>query len=201
MKAEELALLYTLVGGGCALGLLARRGLGAARVIDAGLLAAFWPLYGPFLLLADRRPERISTVVAPDALAPVAERVTRAESRIREIERLLSLPEFSEEAALEREAELRREGHAAAAESALGRAQNIKRLRALRDRFRRELDHVAELLVQARVQSELVRLSGSADPGERDVIAELASRVQGLDLMLAEDPQPSPAEVENSVRL
>ena len=71
--------------------------------------------------------------------------------------------------------------------------QNIRRLRAIRDRYARELDEVGELLAQLTTQVEVVRLAGSADASAADLVRELLARVEGLDEMLDDTPASATA--------
>ena len=203
MKLGELAVLYAVVGAGAAIALLLRHG--AAR--DAMLLAAVWPLYGPFLLLGpggaagagpqsdflDALKRASSTPLGkllPDETTAraLARRIDVAESRIAEIERLLAQPEFREDAAAERIRELTARGASDAAVAHAGwRVQNIRRLRALRDRSARELDEVRELIAQLRTQAEVVRLAGAPAEGGEGLVRELLYRVEGLDQVLDAD--------------
>ncbi len=208
MRLTELATVYLLVGLGCAVASLAHRRPG--RAADAVLLAALWPLYGPFLLLklkgadhADSGAESTFVLalrrargtplgaLLPDEATVVAlgQRLRVAADKIAEIEGLLKRPEFSEPATLARLDELKRRDATECALAAAGiRLQNIRRLRAMRDRFARELDEVGELLEQLITQAELVRLAGGADASAAELVRELVSRVEGLDQMLDDDP-------------
>jgi hypothetical protein len=208
MRLPELLLLYALVGTGCAGALLVKQGV--SRAGDAVLLAGFWPLYGPFLLVqlqeAVAAPsgeidflaamKRASATplgkLLPDeeTARALARRVTIASGKIDEIESLLAKPEFSERAAAARLEELKAKGasDAALAHTAV-RVQNIRRLRLLRDRFVRELDEVHELLAQLTTQAEVVRLAGVADDASRELVRELVYRVEGLDQVLDHDLQ------------
>lgn len=213
MRLPELVMLYVLVGGGCAVALLAMRGRSGPAFLDAAMLVPLWPLYGPFLVAQGNVPglsEADATASAellrslakargtpmaaflPDESAgrALAQRIRSAGERIAEIDALLEQPEFSETEALARADEFR-ERDAAVADAALKRVHNIRRLRALRDRFSRELDQVSELLKQLRIQAEVVRLSGTSQDGVRELVQELLARVEGLDeVMDLEEPRP-----------
>jgi hypothetical protein len=223
MRLGELAVIYLVVGLGCAVAALVHRRAAAAaagsgdargsapgRVADALLLATLWPLYGPFLLLKLQGRDHAGTgadaafVVAlrrargtplgallPDEGTVVAlgQRLRVAADKIVEIDGLLRRPEFSEAATVARLEELKRRDATECALAAAGiRLQNIRRLRAMRDRFGRELDEVGELLEQLATQAELVRLAGAADASSAELVRELVSRVEGLDQMLDDDP-------------
>ena len=216
MRLLELGLLYGLIGAGCAVVLLLRRSEIGGSYTDAVLLAGFWPVYGPFLLAkmqgTDEGPEGSEVaflaalrharttplaVLLPNqqTIRTLARRLRVAAAKVEEIDAILARPEFQEQSALSRQRELEARG---ASEYALStasiRIQNIRRLRALRDRFARELDEVQELLSQLRTQVEVVRLAGVPDDETRDLVQELVSRVEGLDRMLDDDPSVSPVE-------
>ena len=203
MRLPELLLLYFLVGGGCAVAVWAKRA-DAGRAVDAALLAGFWPLYGPFLLLGnppasakvEEEMEFLSALrrasqtplgkLLPDETTAraLAARLRIAAGKVDEIDRLLARREFSEDAALERVRELEAKAASSRAiATASNRVQNIRRLRGLRDRFARELDEVKELLAQLVTQAEVVRLAGEADAEARELVRELVCRVEGLDEM------------------
>lgn len=206
MKLLELVLLYLLIGGGCAVTAVAMRGWSGPQALDAVMLVPLWPLYGPFLL-AQGAPSRSDGTASaellrslarargtpmaaflPDEAAgrALAQRVRSAGERIAEIDALLVQPEFSEVDALARAEAFRVKDERVAA-AALEQARNIRRLRALRDRFSRELDQVAELLKQLRIQAEVVRLAGATDDGVRELVHELLARVEGLDEVMELD--------------
>jgi len=209
MKLLELGVLYALIGVGCAVATFVRSPADrAARVTDAVLVAGLWPVYGPFLMLQGRvgflgpaptdseeaflaalRRARGTplAVLLPDETQAraLAARLRVAAGKVAEIEALLQTPEFSERDALQRQRELNDRGASECAQSTAGlRLQNIRRMRALRDRFARELDEVGELLAQLRTQADLVRIAGGPDPGSRDLVDEIVSRVEGLDRMI-----------------
>jgi len=188
MRLPELALLYSVVGVGCALALLVarRRSKGAGSlVLDAALLAPFWPLYGPFLLLKALPPEAataeasglsgqvlelpLSSLLPDDETARALEaRLELARARVAEIDRLLADPDFDEEVALERKRQLEARGDVRAAATARGRAASIRQLRQLQG------------------QAEVVRLAGESDRSASEgLLDELRLRLETLDEMLA----------------
>jgi hypothetical protein len=194
MGLPELAVLYAAVGAGCAVVALA-----TGRAGDAPLLLVLWPLYGPFALARGSAgpsgrgaadPASPLGVLLPDArtMADLERRVEDGRRRAEAIKSLLSRPEFCEAEAGARLAQLEAE---AAGPSALAlarsRVDNIRRLVALKKRLERELEEVAGLLIQLKAQAEVVRLVGAHDPTNRELVRELASRVEGLDHMLAEE--------------
>lgn len=217
MRLVELGLLYGLIGLGCAVATFVRSPSDRpGRVTDAVLVAGLWPVYGPFLLLQGRvgfvplpgdseeaflaalrraRGTPLSVLLPDETQArALAARLRVAAGKVTEIDALLRSPEFSEREALERQRELEGKGasECALSTSAL-RVQNIRRLKALRDRFARELDEVGELLIQLRTQADLVRIAGGPDPGSRDLVDEIISRVEGLDRMIDDGAPSCPA--------
>lgn len=215
MNLLQLLTLYLLVGGGCAAFVLVRAPAGTPRATDAVLVAALWPLYGPFLVLggdplagsargAVRGEVEFLVALRRAAATPLgkllpdeataralARRLRVAGGKVEEIDRLLTRPEFSEAAALARSRELEEKGASARALATAGnRIQNIRRLKGLRDRFARELDEVQELLAQLATQAEVVRLAGEPDAASRQLVRELVCRVEGLDEMFEADVLP-----------
>jgi hypothetical protein len=185
MSTLEMGLFYLLIGVGCAGAVLLQAHAAHDRppMTDACLLLAFWPLYGPFRLLA-LRP---ATVARDRSSLPSLEaRVLAARERLGEMDRLLALPELSEPSAIARQRELDSAGDARAAETAAARLANIRRLQTMRARFSGEVNAAEELLKQLRVQAEIVRLAGSSSSSAGDLFIELKSRVEGLDAILAE---------------
>ncbi len=163
-----------------------------ARAIRQSGLSAQADLSAHFVALALRRARGTPLgALLPDepALHSLAQRLRVATAKIAEIEGLLQRPEFSEPATVARLEELRRRDATESALAAAGiRLQNIRRLRAMRDRFARELDEVGELLEQLSTQAEVVRLAGAADASSAELVREIVSRVEGLDQMLDDDP-------------
>ena len=189
MRATELSILYVLVGVGCASAVVAQAR--AQRALDALLVLLFWPLYGPFLLLgarvaagphAGRSASALDGLTAgPELLAELEGRVAAAERRLAEIDGMLARPELSEVEATRRELERAEAGDGVGEKLARGRLSAIRRLRALRQRFSRELEQVRELTLQLRLQGELVKLAGDPDGSTRELLAELTLRVECLD--------------------
>lgn len=201
MRIAELLVLYALVGVGCALA-ARRRGQG---LIDIALALVLWPLWMPVLFAGaagasvdddERRFQDTLDALSGGPLASLlpdratvrllSKRLALAGERVREIDRLLLAPEFSEADARARLERFRAQGDERAAAAAQSRAQNIARMRQLRDRFAREIEEIRELLGQLRVQAEVVRLSGAADSGSRELVGTILARVDGLDSVLAE---------------
>ncbi len=208
MTLPSLAMLYVVVGTGCAMARLAWRPHPRGRVADAVLLLALWQLYGPFLLLRLQDGTSESEVafllalrragdtplggVLPDhaTAKALAGRLRVAAGKVDEIDTILTRPEFCEDDAHKRLSALRARGASETAVSTASmRLQNIRRLRSLRNRFANELDEIGELLIQLSTQAEVVRLAGSPDESSAELVRELVSRVEGLDEMLDDDPR------------
>jgi hypothetical protein len=169
MGLVELAILYAGVGTGCAVVALVR---GRAR--DAPLLLVLWPLYGPFALSRPQPSPQSSplAVLLPDEhmMAALRERVEEGRRRAAAIASLLARPEFCQAAGLE----------------------TVRRLAAIEKRLRDELEQVGSLLIQLTAQAEVVRVVGAGEPTNRELVRELAARVEGLDQMLAEELDKDP---------
>lgn len=217
MSLATLCILYGMAGAGCALARLASRTAPQGRAADACLLLVLWPLYGPFMLLrvgstpgihGSIDAGEVAFLVAlhkagntplggalpdPATARALAGRLRVAAAKVTEIDALLGRPEFSETEVKKRVDALRGRGASeCAVATAAGRLQNIRRLRALRDRFANELDEIRELLMQLTTQAEVVRLAGApsmTEPSTTELVRELVSRVEGLDQMLDDDPQ------------
>lgn len=199
-----LLALYLLVGCACAVLAFTRGGL--ASLADAALLLLFWPLYGPFFLMrrqgtdglpADKEAAFLAAIrrasgtplgrLLPDGATAraLARRLRTAARKVRELDTLLLRPDFSESQAAARVAELDQpQSSPTALASASMRLHNIRRLRALRDRFARELDEVGELVAQLTAQAEVLRLDHGLDAHNEELVIELLSRVEGLDQII-----------------
>lgn len=212
MSVLDLAVPYAVVGVGAAVVSTVARGRGG--LADALLLLVVWPIYAPFVLgsgagraaAADRRAGPTAhplDAVLPDraTLASVERRLGVARERVADIERLLARPELAESTArgrLERiEAAAASPGLVAAARARLA---SVERLRALKARFEREIEEVAEVLIELETQAELVRLAGAEDPAMEEVLRELGARSESLHLMLAEELPWSPPDPEDADR-
>ena len=60
------------------------------------------------------------------------------------------------------------------------RVRTLAQLRALRERYRSELDEVGELIAQLVTQAELVRLQPAIAHSSGELVRELVARVEGL---------------------
>jgi hypothetical protein len=70
--------------------------------------------------------------------------------------------------------------------------ETVRRLAAIEKRLRDELEQVGSLLIQLTAQAEVVRVVGAGEPTNRELVRELAARVEGLDQMLAEELDKDP---------
>lgn len=163
---------------------------------DAVLVALLWPLYAP-LSLGRTPPERgeaellaaLSRAkasplagVLPDAesVRVLGARLREAGARLADLDEVLARPDFDPAAAERRATELAARGATAAAATAELRVNTLAQLRALRERYRRELDEVGELIAQLVAQAELVRLQPAIAQTSGDLVRELVARVEGL---------------------
>ncbi len=182
MRSPELWALYLVVGAGCAIAVLVRRG----SVVDAGLLFLAWPLYGPFVWSSNAQAGPLDSVLPDPALALRLERrVQAAATQAKELEALLERPELNRERITERIEGLESRGNEAAARVARGSLRNVDRLEGLRARYRAELEEVEELLAALNTQAEVLRLSGEVVPVA--LLGELEDRVQGLEAVLDDE--------------
>lgn len=203
MRLPELTLLYALVGVGCTIALLMRQ-RSSRPAVDITLMTTLWPLYAPFVLARGEQTVNVKfgeksflealqqvsgTPLAfllpdPTEARALARRLSIANDKVVELDRMLTQPEFDELTAVARQEELEAQGDRFASETAKRRVQNIRRLRGLRNQFARQLDQVGELLSQLRIQAEVVRFAGQVDDGTRDLVSELICRLEGLDEVL-----------------
>jgi hypothetical protein len=105
----------------------------------------------------------------------------RAASRHAELDALLRRDGFDDVAAASRVAELEQ---ARASSRALATARlhldNVRRLRAMRDRDARALEELADLIQALRTQLVLARFAGSSVEGVGGIVSEVWARVEGL---------------------
>jgi hypothetical protein len=194
MSLVSLGVGYLAVGAAIALVIAAvTRRLSAA---DAVLLVGLWPMYAPLALSRGGDTPRETELVAALARAkasplasvlPDAEsarvlggRLREAAARLRELDDVLGRPDFDPAAAERRAAELTARGATAAATTAQLRVRTLGQLRALRERYRSELDEVGELIAQLVAQAELVRLQPAIAHSSGELVRELVARVEGL---------------------
>lgn len=198
MTLGMLGIGYAAIGATLAVACTAMR---RASLGDALLLVIVWPIALP-LVLASRVDEAESgelvaalarasasplATVLPDAETGrvLQSRVREAATRLVELDELLARPDFDPAAAERRASELAARGATAAATTAHLRVRTLGQLRALRERYRAELEEVRELIAQLVTQAELVRLQPSIAQASSELVRELVTRVEGLDDLFA----------------
>ena len=192
--------LATIGVGYIAIGALLALAIAAARkrmsTGDALLIAILWPLYAPLALshasddpretelltALERAQESPLAGVLPDAETArvLGSRLREAGQRLVELDTVLARPDFDAAAAEARAKDLTARGAMAAAATAELRVKTLGQLRALRERYRSELDEVGELIAQLVTQAELVRLQPAIAQSSHELVRELVSRVEGL---------------------
>ena len=196
MSLDLLGIGYVGVGAVIAIAMMAI--LGRQRVTDVLLLITLWPLWAPLMIaqrheLGDNERELLSALsraqssplsqVLPDTETArvLAARLREASERLDDLDRVLERPDFDPAVVEIRARELAARGATAAAATAQLRVRTLGQLRNLRERYRRELDEVHELVAQLVTQAELVRLQPSIAQSSGELVRELVSRVEGLD--------------------
>jgi len=199
MSLASLGIGYIAIGGAIAALVLAiKRRL---SIGDAALIVGLWPLYAPLSFARADTHHREAELVAalarakdsplagvlPDAGSArmLCSRLREAGARLAELDELLARPEFDLEGVERRAAELAARGAAAAAATAQLRIRTLGQLRALRERYRSELDEVGELVAQLVTQAELVRLQPAIAHASGELVRELVARVEGLGELFA----------------
>ncbi|WP_437565930.1 hypothetical protein [Sorangium sp. So ce542] len=178
--------------------------------LSAALCVPLWPIWAPVALTAGRgaasdRPDggagtaaarvqgalregvsacagtSFEALLSREAAARIEAEVARAAARHAELDALLRQGGFDEAAAAARVAEIERGG---AGGRALATAhlhlENIRRLRAMRDRDARALEELADLVQALRTQLVLARFAGSSVEGVGGIVSEVWARVEGL---------------------
>jgi hypothetical protein len=194
MTLDVIALGYASIGVLIAIGAAcAGRRPGATDVL---MLTTVWPLAAPMLLFGDRGHAGDRELIAALARAsssplasilPDAEtarvlqaRMREAAERLDDLEDVLARPDFDPAAAEQRARDLTARGATAAAATAQLRVRTLGQLRALRERYRLELEEVRELIAQLVTQAELVRLQPAIAQASGELVRELVDRVEGL---------------------
>lgn len=177
-----LAVLYVVVGVGLVVAVHARRGIGP---VDGVLLVVCWPLYAPFLLVAEQ-PGLDGLLPEADAALRLADRLAQAEARADQIAALLARPRFDAAATRARIERFEADGLSSAAAAARASLRNIERVSRLHARCRAELTEVQELMIQLETQVEFVRVAGGGTTEARALAADLLARVEGLDAVLGD---------------
>jgi len=199
MSLVSLGIGYLAVGAAIALVVAAaKRRLSAA---DTVLLIGLWPMYAPLAIArpeGDARETELLAALARAKASPLAgvlpdaesarvlgARLREAGARLRELDEVLARPDFDPAAVERRAAELTARGATAAAATAELRVRTLGQLRALRERYRIELDEVHELIAQLVAQAELVRLQPSIAPASGELVRELVAQIESLDDLFA----------------
>jgi len=197
MSLGMLGLGYVAIGAVIAIGaLVMRRRISPADVV---FLVVLWPLAAPLIFgghrdesdpgaaelvaaLARAQASPLAAVL-PDAETArvLASRLREAGARLADLDQVLARPDFDEGEAERRAGELTARGATSAASTAQLRVRTLAQLRALRVRYRGELDDVRELIAQLVTQAELVRLQPSIAQASSELVRELVTRVESLD--------------------
>ncbi len=196
MSLGVLGLIYVAIGIAIAAGAaLVRKPLGAG---DAAFLVTLWPLAAPLVLGGHRTDDDPVTAELVTALARaqasplasvlpdtetarvLASRLREAAAHLADLDAVLARPDFDEASAEKRARELAARGSTGAAATAQLRVRTLGQLRALRVRYRAELEEVRELIAQLVTQAELVRLQPAIAQSSSELIRELVTRVEGL---------------------
>ena len=195
MSLDLLGVGY--LGVGALVALVLAIALRRLTAIDTLLVVALWPLWAPMMIAqrhaqGDHERELLAALsraqasplaqVLPDAETArvLAARLREASQRLDELETVLQRPDFDPASVEVRAKELTARGATAAAATAQLRVRTLGQLRSLRERYRRELDEVHELIAQLVTQAELVRLQPSIAQSSGELVRELVSRVEGL---------------------
>jgi hypothetical protein len=117
-----------------------------------------------------------------ETAARISGQLARAAARQAEVEALLVSPGYDVGEAAARVASLESE-RASPRTLATARLhlENVRRLVALRDRDARALEELGELAHALRAQLAVARLAGSSGAEASDIVAEVWSRIEGLD--------------------
>jgi hypothetical protein len=201
VSLESLGVGYIALGAVIALGVAGvRRRLSLG---DALLIVGLWPLYAPMSFAradtsANHREAELLAALARAKDSPLAgvlpdaesvrilgERLREADARLLDLDEVLARPDFDPAAATQRATELSARGATAAASTAQLRVRTLGQLRALRERYRSELDEVGELIAQLVAQAELVRLQPAIAHTSGELVRELVARVEGLGELFA----------------
>jgi hypothetical protein len=201
VSVASLGVGYIALGAVIALviaGLKRRMSLG-----DALWIVGLWPLYAPMsfahagageghreaelaLALARAKASPLAAVL-PDteSVRLLGARLREAGARLVDLDEVLARPDFDPATVTQRATELSARGATAAAATAQLRVRTLGQLHALRERYRRELDEVGELIAQLVTQAELVRLQPAIAHTSGELVRELVARVEGLGELFA----------------
>lgn len=210
MSVAVIGACYVAIGVAITLGALVLRARRFAAS-DVVLLLLVWPLAAPIVLTSPSAAEldepELVTALARASASPLASvlpdaetarvlqgRLREAGDRLAELEQLLARPDFDPAVAERRAHELAARGATAAAGTAQLRVRTLGQLRALRERYRGELEEVRELIAQLLTQAELVRLQPSMAHTSTELVRELVTRVEGLGELFAYQATLDPIE-------
>ncbi|MCB9592957.1 MAG: hypothetical protein H6719_09520 [Sandaracinaceae bacterium] len=206
MSLVDLALLYTIVGAGCAAVVYRKsRGPVRRRLGSAAIALPLWPIWAPIALIPDAAPRSRATDRAARIETELAQAVTAASDspfevllsqeaaerirtevrdalqRIAELDEVLEQPGFDRREAEERVARLSDTGASKRAlRTAVLHRDNVLRIEALRDKHVRALEELGELVGALRSQLVLARYAGSAPEGVGGIVSEMWARVESL---------------------
>ena len=216
MSLGDLGILYVIAGAALAFAVLRRSpSRDAAAWASAAVTIPLWPLWAPVALTAarGRRPvasppttdaarrieaalregveacagSALSALLSAEAARSILAEVAGTEARRTELDALLSRPAFDRESVRARLTELER---ASSPPRALATArlhvENVDRLHDLRERDRRALEEVADLVEALRTQLVLARYAGSSVEGVGGIVSEVWARVEGLGAAMEE---------------
>ena len=196
MSLGVMGMAYLAIGAAIAIGAIT-----AGRRLtpgDTAFLVTLWPLAAPLVLAGQRSDDDPVTnelmkalaraqasplaAVLPDTETArvLASRLREAEAHLADLDDVLARPDFDEASAEARVKDLAARGASGAAATAQLRVKTLGQLRALRVRFRSELDEVRELIAQLVTQAELVRLQPAIAQVSSELVRELVTRVEGL---------------------
>lgn len=196
MSVGVIGLVYLVIGAAIVAGAAMWRKPPSA--VDAAFIVLLWPLAAPLVLGGHRGEDDPVTAELVSALAraqasPLASvlpdtetarvltsRLREAAARLVDLDDVLARPDFDEASAQQRAAELAARGASGAAATVQLRIRTLGQLRALRVRYRAELDEVRELIAQLVTQAELVRLQPAIAQASTELVRELVTRVEGL---------------------
>jgi hypothetical protein len=208
VRLTDLAVLYLVVGAGCAWALRARRP-DARGLADALLTVGLWPLYVPALLGGERpdpaaprsaspriERERALLYAALDAaqarlspgaltqLLPTRAQLAALTAHLEHLDaKVRELDEVlaGEEFDLARAERRLREADPAGVEAATAAFDGARRLAGLRERAARERDELLGLFARLRMQVTVLRFTEGA-PGEHlgELVAEMLARIEGV---------------------
>jgi hypothetical protein len=210
MTLGSLGIGYLAVGAAIAVTASVLRRCRSAG--DALLLVGMWPLWAPLTLArsdTDHREQELLGALARAQASPLASvlpdadsarvlasRLREASVRLIDLDAVLARPDFDPAAAEQRAGELTARGALAAAATTRLRVRTLGQLRTLRERYRRELDEVHELIAQLVTQAELVRLQPAIAHTSGELVRELVNRVEGLDDLFAYQTALEDGELE-----